>query len=151
MKKTILTILVCGVMILGLTGCGISKIYLADEEIKYEGIKIIFNSEYRITKGCSSDFSNNCYEVQIPFEIINTSNKTYDVHENGPFFDVYTPSGILESAYNNGYLETWGQVKLKKDASIKDIMKFNVKESGEYTLETRDGKIKISYNIVIPN
>ena len=145
MKKTIFAILVCGVMVLGLTGCGKTKTYAVNEEIEYKGIKIIFSSEYEVKTDRDG------YEVKIPIEIRNTSDSTYDVEKNGPYFDVYTPSGISQSTYNKGYLETWGQIKIKSNATLKDIIKFKTKELGEYTFESSDGKIKISYNIEVTN
>lgn len=155
MKKRLLSVLLFSLTILFITGCGSSSTdsgkFKPNQKFKYNGVEVVFLSDYNIKKGCSSDFSSGCYEVTIPFEINNKTKDSFDVYEDGPRFDIYSPSGISTSSYNGGYLNTNAQVKMKSGAKLNDVLRFNVKESGVFEIEIKDSKIEIEYDIQLPN
>ena len=148
MKKNLFSVVLILVLLIGLTGCGSkNEKYKQNEKFKYNGLEIVFDGNYKTKNFCSADSSNDCYDIQIPFEIVNNNNDTYDINREGPFFTIYTPSGISVSAYNGGYLNTNGQSKMKSGSKISDILRFEAKESGVYTIEIKNSKIEVEYEI----
>ena len=148
MKNRILQGLLIVIMFFFFFCCGSeSKKYKQNDKFNYKGLEIIFKSNYKTKNFCSTDSSKDCYDIQIPFEISNNTSDTYDISSKGPFFTIYTPSGISISAYNGGYLDTYGQSKMKSGAKINDILRFEAKESGIYTIEIKDSKIEVEYEI----
>ena len=148
MKKKIFLGLLVLVELFAITWCGKNeaKKYEAGDVIEYNGIEVILDSKYKYEKGCAAKFDDDgCYTVSIPVIVKNNNKNTYNLEDKGPYFEIYTPSGIETEAYNNGYLDTNGQIKLRSNATLKDT----IKESGTYIFAIEDTKIEIDYDINI--
>lgn len=100
MKKTILTILLCGVMFLGITGCGISinKFEVGEKsntEVKNEEVSLSIKEETLTKKGATLILKNNGtmdYQYGAPYEI--------EIKQNGDWHKINIAIDFDSIAYD---------------------------------------------------
>ncbi len=139
MKKNLLLVLLLGVLVLGLTGCGEKpQTYTLGDTFEYKDIKISLGNSYETT----SWVRGKAILIPVTFKNISSSTKELGIVLTG-----FGPNGAEIGMVNGGLKSSSSTTKLKSGGTLSDYIYFVAEESGEHTIEIKDSKISIVVNV----